>query len=110
MSSASRRRKSPSKRPQRGFLDVAEGKYIIKLYHEAGHSVFIDDLRHRYSSLSYLSIWPSMSSEIDKAFVDAIDTGSATKLGEIIHIIAMAKQLKLKTSPRAWKPPRRRSF
>jgi sensor c-di-GMP phosphodiesterase-like protein len=80
---------------ERGFLDVAQANDIIKLYHEAGHSVFIDDFGTGYSSLSYLQHLAIDVIKIDKAFVDAIDTGSATS-SVIIHIIAMAKQLKLK--------------
>jgi len=80
---------------ERGFFDVAQANDIINLYHEAGHSVFIDDFGTGYSSLSYLQHLAIDVIKIDKAFVDAIDTGSATS-SVIIHIIAMAKQLNLK--------------
>lgn len=80
---------------ERGFFDVAQANDVIKLYHEAGHSVFIDDFGTGYSSLSYLQNLAIDVIKIDKTFVDAIDTGSATS-SVIIHIIAMAKQLNLK--------------
>ena len=80
---------------ERGFFDVAQANDIIKLYRQAGHSVFIDDFGTGYSSLSYVQNLAIDVIKIDKTFVDAINTGSATS-SVIIHIIAMAKQLNLK--------------
>lgn len=80
---------------ERGFFDIAQANDIIRLYNQAGHSVFIDDFGTGYSSLSYLQKLAVDVIKIDKSFVDAIETGSATS-SVIIHIIAMAKQLNLK--------------
>lgn len=81
---------------ERGFCDVVQANSVIKKFHDSGHTVFIDDFGTGYSSLSYLQNLSIDCIKIDKSFVDAIDTKSATS-SVILHIIAMAKQLNLKT-------------
>lgn len=79
-----------------GFYNVEQANTVIRKFHDAGHTVFIDDFGTGYSSLSSLQTLAIDCIKIDKSFVDAIDTESATS-SVIQHIIAMAKQLKLKT-------------
>jgi sensor c-di-GMP phosphodiesterase-like protein len=81
---------------ERGFMDVLQANEVIGLFRKAGHAILIDDFGTGYSSLSTLQNLAIDVIKIDKTFVDAIDTGSATS-SVITHIIAMAKQLNLKT-------------
>jgi sensor c-di-GMP phosphodiesterase-like protein len=81
---------------ERGFVDAERANTIISEMRSAGHSILIDDFGTGYSSLSYLQKLAIDVIKIDKAFVDAINTDSATS-SVIVHIIAMAKQLGLKT-------------
>jgi sensor c-di-GMP phosphodiesterase-like protein len=80
---------------EHGFMDIENANDNIKLFRDAGHAIFIDDFGTGYSSLSYLQNLSIDVIKIDKAFVEAIDTGSVTS-SVIGHIIAMAKQLNLK--------------
>ncbi|HWS40395.1 MAG TPA: EAL domain-containing protein [Arenimonas sp.] len=80
---------------EHGFMDVDNANDNIKRFRDAGHSIFIDDFGTGYSSLSYLQNLAIDVVKIDKSFVEAIETGSVTS-SVIGHIIAMAKQLKLK--------------
>ncbi len=59
-----------------------------------GHSVHIDDFGTGYSSLSYLHDLSVDAIKIDKAFTQAIGTGSAI-LAILPQILAMAEALKL---------------
>jgi sensor c-di-GMP phosphodiesterase-like protein len=79
-----------------GFYDVAQANTVMQKFHDSGHTVFIDDFGTGYSSLSTLQNLAIDCIKIDKSFVDAINTESATS-SVILHIIAMAKQLNLKT-------------
>ncbi|WP_297801762.1 EAL domain-containing protein [Arenimonas sp. GDDSR-1] len=81
---------------ERGFVDAERANAVITEMRDAGHSILIDDFGTGYSSLSYLQKLAIDVIKIDKAFVDAINTESATS-SVIVHIIAMAKQLGLKT-------------
>jgi sensor c-di-GMP phosphodiesterase-like protein len=81
---------------ERGFVDAERANAVIAEMRSAGHSILIDDFGTGYSSLSYLQKLAIDVIKIDKAFVDAINTESATS-SVIVHIIAMAKQLGLKT-------------
>lgn len=81
---------------ERGFVDAERANAVITEMRSAGHSILIDDFGTGYSSLSYLQKLAIDVIKIDKAFVDAINTDSATS-SVIVHIIAMAKQLGLKT-------------
>jgi sensor c-di-GMP phosphodiesterase-like protein len=81
---------------ERGFVDAEQANDIIRRFRHAGHAIFIDDFGTGYSSLSYLQHLAIDVIKIDKSFVDAIQTDSVTS-SVITHIIAMAKQLHLKT-------------
>ncbi len=81
---------------ERGFMDIVQANDVIGRLRKAGHAILIDDFGTGYSSLSTLQNLAIDVIKIDKTFVDAIDTGSATS-SVITHIIAMAKQLNLKT-------------
>jgi sensor c-di-GMP phosphodiesterase-like protein len=80
---------------ERGFVDADSANEVLNAMREAGHPIFIDDFGTGYSSLSYLQKLAIDVLKIDKAFVDAIGTNSATS-SVIIHIIGMAKELHLK--------------
>jgi sensor c-di-GMP phosphodiesterase-like protein len=80
---------------ERGFVDADNANQVLTAMREAGHAIFIDDFGTGYSSLSYLQKLAIDVLKIDKSFVEAIGTHSATS-SVIIHIIGMAKQLKLK--------------
>ena len=81
---------------ERGFMDVDTAGPVIAEARRLGHAVAIDDFGTGYSSLAYLQRLPLDSLKIDKTFVDAIGTDSAThKVTE--HIIGMARSLNLLT-------------
>ena len=81
---------------ERGFVNTDRANEVLRAMRDAGHPIFIDDFGTGYSSLSYLQKLAIDVLKIDKAFVDAIATGSATS-SVIVHIIGMAKELHLKT-------------
>jgi sensor c-di-GMP phosphodiesterase-like protein len=67
----------------------------ISKLRERGHEFYIDDFGTGYSSLSYLNELAVDAIKIDRAFTDAIGTGSLT--AEIVpQILAMAATLKVK--------------
>lgn len=79
---------------ERGFLDADRARTMLAAARRAGHSVAIDDFGVGYSSLQYLQQLPLDALKIDKSFVDAIGTESATS-PVTPHIIDMAKELGL---------------
>lgn len=81
---------------ERGFVNTDRANEVLRAMRDAGHPIFIDDFGTGYSSLSYLQKLAIDVLKIDKAFVDAISTDSATS-SVIVHIIGMAKELRLKT-------------
>ncbi|MEZ2348916.1 EAL domain-containing protein [Terriglobus sp. RCC_193] len=88
--------------PSRIWLEVTERAFMhpdvarksLMRARRNGHSILIDDFGTGYSSLSLLSSLPLDILKIDKSFVDAIGTDSATSL-VTPHIIEMACQLNL---------------
>ena len=62
---------------------------------ERGHEFYIDDFGTGYSSLSYLNELAVDAIKIDRAFTDAIGTGSLTAV-IVPQILAMAQTLKVK--------------
>jgi sensor c-di-GMP phosphodiesterase-like protein len=67
---------------------------IAKL-RERGHEFYIDDFGTGYSSLSYLNELAVDAIKIDRAFTDAIGTGSLTAV-IVPQILAMAETLNVK--------------
>jgi sensor c-di-GMP phosphodiesterase-like protein len=62
---------------------------------ERGHEFYIDDFGTGYSSLAYLNELSVDAIKIDRAFTDAIGTGSLTAV-IVPQILAMAKSLHVK--------------
>ena len=79
---------------ERGFLDIDRARTMMAAARRAGHSIAIDDFGVGYSSLQYLEQLPLDALKIDKSFVDAIGTESATT-PVTPHIIEMARELGL---------------
>jgi len=79
---------------EHGFLDIDRARTMLAAARRAGHSVAIDDFGVGYSSLQYLQQLPLDALKIDKSFVDAIGTESATS-PVTPHIIGMARELGL---------------
>lgn len=79
---------------ERGFLDADRARTMLAAARRAGHSIAIDDFGVGYSSLQYLEQLPLDALKIDKSFVDAIGTESATS-PVTPHIIDMARELGL---------------
>jgi len=79
---------------ERGFIDVQRARNTLAVARRAGHCVAIDDFGVGYSSLQYLQQLPLDALKIDKSFIDAIGTDSATS-PVTSHIIDMAKTLGL---------------
>jgi sensor c-di-GMP phosphodiesterase-like protein len=81
---------------ERGFIDIQRARNSLAATRRAGHCVAIDDFGVGYSSLQYLQQLPLDALKIDKSFIDAIGTDSATS-PVTSHIIDMAKTLGLFT-------------
>ncbi|QII27596.1 EAL domain-containing protein [Stenotrophomonas maltophilia] len=79
---------------EHGFLDIDRARTMLAAARRAGHSVAIDDFGVGYSSLQYLQQLPLDALKIDKSFIDAIGTESATS-PVTPHIIGMAGELGL---------------
>lgn len=79
---------------ERGFMDIERARAVITAARHSGHAVAIDDFGVGYSNLQYLQQLPLDALKIDKSFIDAIGTESATS-PVTGHIIDMAKTLGL---------------
>jgi sensor c-di-GMP phosphodiesterase-like protein len=87
---------------QRIVIEITEGSTVknhvametIRLLRQRGHFVHIDDFGTGYSSLSYLQDLSVDAIKIDKAFTQAIGTGSVT-VAILPQILAMAESLNL---------------
>ena len=72
----------------------SEAVETIRRLRDMGHSVHIDDFGTGYSSLAYLQDLAVDAIKIDRAFTQAIGTGSVTA-GILPQILAMVKTLEL---------------
>lgn len=79
---------------ERGFMDIERARAVIAAARHSGHAVAIDDFGVGYSNLQYLQQLPLDALKIDKSFIDAIGTESATS-PVTGHIIDMAKTMGL---------------
>jgi sensor c-di-GMP phosphodiesterase-like protein len=79
---------------ERSLLDLDAAGDTIRELKRQGFRFAIDDFGIGYSSLSYLGKFDFDLLKIDKSFVEALDTGSATS-DVVPHIIEMAKTLNL---------------
>ncbi|HWU02672.1 MAG TPA: EAL domain-containing protein [Novosphingobium sp.] len=81
---------------EHSFIDVNEANKNIAEMRQAGAKVAIDDFGIGYSSLAYLAQLDVDYLKIDKLFISALGTASATSR-VASQIIQMAKSLDLKT-------------
>jgi sensor c-di-GMP phosphodiesterase-like protein len=80
---------------ERALVNTDAARDTIRTLRARGHTIAVDDFGTGYSSLSYLSSFELDVLKIDKSFVDAIGTESATS-HVIVHVIEMARSLGLR--------------
>jgi sensor c-di-GMP phosphodiesterase-like protein len=80
---------------ERSTADHHLAIFAIGKLRERGHEFYIDDFGTGYSSLSYLNELAVDAIKIDRAFTDAIGTGSLTAV-IVPQILAMANALHIK--------------
>ncbi|WP_263416392.1 EAL domain-containing protein [Terriglobus albidus] len=79
---------------ERGFINATAARDTLMRAQAQGHIIAVDDFGTGYSNLGLLHSLPLNVLKIDKSFVDAIGTESATST-VIAHIIDMANELQL---------------
>jgi sensor c-di-GMP phosphodiesterase-like protein len=77
-----------------GFLHIDAARGMLTQARAQGHSISIDDFGTGYSNLGSLHSLPLDTLKIDKSFIDAIGTESATST-VTAYIIDMAAELEL---------------
>ncbi len=80
---------------ERSTADHPQAIVAIRKLRARGHQFYIDDFGTGYSSLSYLNELAIDAIKIDRAFTDAVGTGSLTA-SIVPQILAMARKLRVR--------------
>jgi len=80
---------------ERSTADHPQAVAAIRKLRARGHQFYIDDFGTGYSSLAYLNELAVDAIKIDRAFTDAVGTGSLTAV-IVPQILAMAAKLRVK--------------